>query len=1404
MRKFNDTDYFGFDLLEMGASIEQLDLATANNNPDRSDNLAEGLVSSGSVQTGTAEWDYLFGDGTMGGPNHTQSGGLGHDILIGDYGNFFSANVGNNSIATATDINASTFWYTNANPLFSDSTEAHTTIHLEGEGGAEYYLVSIDTNQTITIDIDFANFDTVVQILDIFGNEIFSSDDSLSDDVGDSLEFGTLQSFLTYTAPANATLIIRVGQFNGDNANSGVVSTFENSGDIQAGQSALVNVSVTNHAATGTPADFNFGDDTLTGGGGEDLLFGMDGNDSINGGVGVDYLDGGNGTDTVSYAGDLRDVTVDLSAGTGEASAQKLEISSQLTTVDVLNDAIAGNIYFNVNTSANPSGEIRGQVGAVESDAIFDDGSRQVSFEMVGLDGGQEVPAVTTDAFGTATLSFFLGTDGSVTVTTIINVYNVASGVTITASNLHMAAAGSNGSVVANLGSAYTTITETDTLLNMENIIGGEGDDTLLGDSSVNDIDGGAGDDVIDGGAGDDMIDGGAGNDTIIVVNDGHTRTIDGGTGEDELDLSGSTGTGWTITATTATSGSSIINGLATIEELQASNLTDMITEGNIDRIFAGGGDDMIITDGDNQADEFFQGQAGIDTLDFSADTDDITFNLTTGVFTGTAGALAFENAIAGSGNDTLIGTSAVNNLQGGDGNDTLDGGAGTDTLTGGAGDDTYIVNSGSDIVIEAAAEGTDEVQAFFTYSIVSLVNIENLTLTGTSDIDGTGNAADNVITGNSGDNILDGGAGVDTLIGGDGDDTYIVDNIADVVVEATGAGDDEVLASVTYSVSSALGINTLTLTGTADIDGTGNQFDNLITGNSGNNLLNAAAGNDTVNGLDGNDTLNGANGNDTLNGGAGDDVVNGGNGNDILIASSGMNTFNGGADNDTLDFSALTADGTIDFDTGTAVFGGVTNSFSNIENFIGGAGNDVITGEETFTGGINGGAGDDRVVISAIAVGETLDGGAGVDTLQLISGLNTNGLIYDLASDVFTDANSTTDTILNFENVTGGGGDEAFIGNSAANVIEGGDGADTIDGGAGNDTASYAGSNAGVVISLRDSTASGGDADGDVLTDIENLVGSALIDNLSGDNGINVLEGGGGDDVIVGFDGDDILSGGAGNDTLRGQGDNDMLSGGAGNDTVLGGLGDDTQNGDAGDDFMNGQGGDDIINGGDGIDTLLGASGNDTLNGDGGDDDINGNGGNDAINGGDGADTLNGAIGFDTINGGDGADIISGGNQNDTLSGDAGNDTLNGDAGNDIVNGGVGDDTLTGAAGADVLNGDDGNDNLSGSSGGDDLFGGAGADTLNGGGGNDDLNGGAGADTFVANTGFRTDRVQDFENGTDLIDFSGNSLANDFADVMAAASQAGTSVRIELNVNNILILEGVNLADLDASDFIF
>ncbi|MFM5981042.1 MAG: bluetail domain-containing putative surface protein, partial [Sphaerospermopsis kisseleviana] len=123
-------------------------------------------------------------------------------------------------------------------------------------------------------------------------------------------------------------------------------------------------------------------------------------------------------------------------------------------------------------------------------------------------------------------------------------------------------------------------------------------------------------------------------------------------------------------------------------------------------------------------------------------------------------------------GNNTLNGGDGNNTLDGGNGNDTLDGGAGTDTLIGGLGNDTYTVDTTTDTITENANEGTDTIQSSVTFTIASLTHIEHLTLTGTANIDGTGNDANNTLTGNTGNNILVGGDGDDLLTGGTGKDT--------------------------------------------------------------------------------------------------------------------------------------------------------------------------------------------------------------------------------------------------------------------------------------------------------------------------------------------------------------------------------------------------------------------------------------------------------------------------------------------------------------------------------------------------------------------------------------------------------------------------------------------------------
>ena len=232
------------------------------------------------------------------------------------------------------------------------------------------------------------------------------------------------------------------------------------------------------------------------------------------------------------------------------------------------------------------------------------------------------------------------------------------------------------------------------------------------------------------------------------------------------------------------------------------------------------------------------------------------------------------------SGNNVLVGSSVHDEiwgfqgddlLKGGGGDDYLNGGTGIDTMYGGTGDDSYNVDNVNDQVVEYEDQGNDTISAQVTYSLNYALQVENLTLTGSADIDGYGNALDNVIKGNSGDNALwgldghdhlyggagddylNGGASYDVMYGGTGDDYYVVDNISDFVTEHAGEGIDTVASSTHFTMFGE--IENLILTGSSNIFGHGNELDNQITGNSGGNHIDGGLGADLMKGGDGNDT---------------------------------------------------------------------------------------------------------------------------------------------------------------------------------------------------------------------------------------------------------------------------------------------------------------------------------------------------------------------------------------------------------------------------------------------------------------------------------------------------------------------------------------------------------------------
>ena len=588
--------------------------------------------------------------------------------------------------------------------------------------------------------------------------------------------------------------------------------------------------------------------------------------------------------------------------------------------------------------------------------------------------------------------------------------------------------------------------------------------------------------------------------------------------------------------------------------------------------------------------DDILNGGAGNDTLNGGAGNDSLN------------GGDGNDEVIGGTGSDTLIGGAGDDSLFGGD---SFVGGVGDDILEGGAGNDSYFVISIDDVVIETVDAGTDLIYSAIDISSLP-ANVENLILIDgllpgieESPIAGTGNELNNEITGNhlnnflygglgndtinggagddtlngeDGNDILNGGAGDNTLIGGDGNDTYSINASGDGIIEYGNAGTDTVVSSIDFWLAVNINLENLTLApGSAAVNGTGNNRDNVILGNQNNNTLDGELGNDILNGGAGNDTLDGGAGNDILNGGAGDDLLYGGAGNDTLDGGAGDDTLSGGAGNHTL---------------------------------TGGAGDDYLLGDNSSFFGIagadllDGGAGNDTYVVNSIGdvVIETVDAGTDV----VYSAINISSLAANVENLILLDSPESnlvespsegTGNELN-NNITGndinnilygGDGNDSLYGDKGDDILFGGNGDDTLDGGAGvntlfggngNDTYihapgevinEYANSGTDTVLSYRDFSLT-------VNIHLENLtlIGSAAVngwgnnrDNeILGNQNNNTLDGGAGNDILDGGAGNDILDGDFGNDTLTGGFGNDLLLGGSGNDTLIGGVGNDTLDG--------------------------------------------------------------------------------------------------------------------------------------------------------------------------------------------------------------------------------------------------
>jgi Ca2+-binding RTX toxin-like protein len=688
--------------------------------------------------------------------------------------------------------------------------------------------------------------------------------------------------------------------------------------------------------------------------------------------------------------------------------------------------------------------------------------------------------------------------------------------------------------------------------------------------------------------------------------------------------------------------------------------------------------------------------------------------------------------ATEGTGNlsdNVLLGNSAGNKLSGLGGNDTLDGKGGTDTLIGGLGDDTYVIDAAGDVITELAGEGADTVVSSLTYTLGAV--LENLTLSGADDINGTGNDLGNVLIGNFGanrleggkgiDRLADGGGGHDTLVGGADGDIYTLTDIGTTITElATDTGIDEVFLFNVADYTLAANVEYATINAN-DPDLTAL----TLVGNLSNNRL---TGDIT------DDHIVGGGGSDTLIGGLGDDdyVVDG---NDLIIegVDEGIDSVTASVDytlvGTNLETLTLSSGGAINGtgnDADNTLFG---NGLGN--HLIGGKGNDWLdgrTGSDTLTGGLD----NDTYVLDRDTDVVEEFAGEGIDTVVV-------SFDYVLLATSNVENVTLTSAALN---ATGNDGDNALMGNGNANRLEGGKGDDYLSGGGGQDT--LVGGDGSDVYSIKNASTLITEVSTDAGIDevfVRNLTTYTLADNV--ENATMNAYGLG----VVNL----ALTGNALNNRLRGSFTNDVLKGGAGPvtglDTFLGGLGDDRYFVDSSDDVViefAGEGDDTVISTADytlrtgGVENLTLGIGSAAKNGTGNDLDntLLGNAQNNVLVGGKGNDWLDGKTGADTLTGGLGDDTYSVDNIGDVVDELAGEgiDTVNTTLNNYSLAGTNAENLSLALGSAVAINGtgNDLNNYLTGNQLGNSLTGGLGNDTLAGGLGVDTLVGGLGDDTYV------------------------------------------------------------------------
>lgn len=1080
------------------------------NTPESGDDFISGLAGNDGIDGGYGD-DWIDGghgdDLILGGPGSNRLiGGLGNDIILSsslvmDWSRWDDEEFG--SIEPLSQIYArleglpsvlthGNGWY--AHTANNDAVTGEASQRLNNLGIMAWGFIDGDSeSQDIWIYTDPDLFKNGADEIDAGDGD----DTAYGGDGGDTIDGGTGNDLL-------------VGGRDGDFINGGDDDDLILGDDLTAGINMFVGFS--QHVSSTANAS---GNDVLTGGAGNDRIYGQGGSDVIDGGAGNDVLSG----DRLDYG---MEFAIDQ-------------------------PVVSGNDYIDGGAGDD---QIYGDGG--DDTLLGGDGIDTIVGDTVAIDGSQHGKDTISGGTGADTAygmggdDVIRGDDGNDTLIGDANVLDVA--LQFHGNDSLYGGAG-NDELQGGGGNDFLDGGADDDML-----FGAEGNDQLLGGAGIDELAGGEGDDRLDGGAGNDALFGETGNDSL-VGGEGQDE-LQGGDGDDYLD---------------GGAGADKLYGGNGVDQLRGGLLNDELQGGaGNDRLEGGDGNDQLWGDA---GEDLLEGGVGNDQLVGGADNDTLDGAAGDDILNGNAGN---DLLLGGDGNDNLSGNEDNDTVEGGAGNDYVGGDAGADVLSGGTGDDilvggdgddeieggtgndqihggtgnnTYVFNTGfgNDVVFNLGGSGNDVVRfgAGIAYNDLTFIaqgkdlliqlptSGDSVLLvdfflqqasTGIALADGTtisketlqyelqvpvpnvgtegndtllGGSGNDLLYGYGGNDLIVGGTGNDAMDGGSGNDIYRFDSVNfgfDTIygLGDAGAGSDVIrfgFSSTAYTMGftamggpndlgiffsqggapiSNLGLQGFMTPGSQHViefsDGVrlsvvDSQLVYSYTGTANNDSFYGTRAADTMNGGAGNDSLYGRQGNDHLDGGADNDTLGGGEGNDILIGGAGSDSITGDEGDDVL-------------------VGGSGN-----DNLSGGSGDDIYRFDVGF--------GQDSIWNNDSKNRDAIEFGAGIAP----SGIEVIR-VYD-------------DLILRIV----GTSDELTIGNYFADEA------------------------AGALDSIR--------FQGGNVWDRNTIKAMVLV-------------GTDGDDNLIGYRTDDVLSGGAGNDNLTGNGGNDVLDGGSGDDSMWGGQGHD------------------------------------------------------------------------------------------------------------------------------------------------------------------------------------------------------------------------------------------------------